>query len=235
MHWFYAPEINRGLYTFDQDESKHITRVLRLKKDDKLFLTNGRGSLFSGKILDDHPKKCVIDICEKVIELEKRPFGIHIAVAPTKNVSRIEWFVEKATEFGIAKITLMQCDHSERMHINCDRLRKISIAAIKQSQQVWLPEIQPFTNFSEVIKNVSDGEGFIAFLDEEKNHAHLKHVYKTGSNATVLIGPEGDFSKTEIAESLSAGFIPISLGENRLRTETAALAACFTINLINQK
>lgn len=235
MHWFFSKEIVPGFFNFDLDESKHITRVLRLGSGDVVFLTDGSGNLFSGKIVDDNHKKCVVEISEEIEKTPRQPHTVHIAVAPTKNLSRLEWFVEKATEIGIQEITPLKCDHSERLHFKSERLQRIAIAAIKQSQQVWLPTINEITPFTDIIRKTPPGEGFIAYIDDNASLPLLKEVYTEGKNATVLIGPEGDFSKLEINAAKAAGFIPISLGKNRLRTETAALAACFTINLMNQK
>ncbi|MBE0637301.1 MAG: 16S rRNA (uracil(1498)-N(3))-methyltransferase [Bacteroidales bacterium] len=235
MHWFYSPEVKIGNFHFNPDESKHITRVLRLDIGDDVFITDGRGRLFSGKIIDDNHKKCVVEISNESCSTSPPSYCMHIAVAPTKNLSRIEWFVEKATEFGIQEITPMHCDHSERTHFKSERLQRIAIAAIKQSQQVWLPKINEITNFKDIIRSIRPEEGFIAYVDNDNTLPLLKSIYTESKNATVLIGPEGDFSKSEIHAAIAAGFIPISLGKNRLRTETAALAACFTIHLINQK
>jgi len=162
------------------------------------------------------------------------PYHLHIAVAPTKNLSRLEWFVEKATEFGISEMTPLACDHSERVTFKIDRLERIAIAAIKQSQQTWLPQINQITPFLDFVKMAPKGEGYIAYVDPAQTTPLLKTAYTRGQNATILIGPEGDFSKVEIEAAVEAGFVPISLGKNRLRTETAALVACYTINLINQ-
>jgi 16S rRNA (uracil1498-N3)-methyltransferase len=177
-------------------------------------------------------------VCIKIGEAikidPKKDFNLHIAVAPTKNISRFEWFIEKATEIGVDEITPLECDHSERFKLKPDRFEKIMIASIKQSKQTWLPKFNSTTGFSTIIKSPHKGQKFIAFVDE-KHDRTLKSAYLPGSDVLILIGPEGDFSTTEIKSAISAGFIPISLGKNRLRTETAALVAVHTINLINQK
>lgn len=235
MHWFFFKNIATGQFTFDSEESKHIIRVLRLKNGDLIHLTDGAGKLFIGKIVDDNPKKCSVIISDHVIETPRHSCNLHIAVAPTKNLSRLEWFVEKATEIGISEITPMTSDHSERENFKIERLERIAISAIKQSKQVWLPAIKGITSFGDVLKSIPPGEGFIAYVDEGNNLGLLQDVYISGKNVTILIGPEGDFSKSEINAAMQAGVVPISLGKNRLRTETAALVACFTINLINQQ
>ncbi len=234
MNLFYTAEIEPGFFEFDTEESKHCIRVLRLKNGDLIKLTNGLGMLFDGEIIDDNPKKCVLKIDDFVKTEPKRGFHLHIAVAPTKNISRFEWFIEKATEIGIDEITPLQCDHSERIRLKPERFEKILISALKQSQQSWLPKFNQVTGFSTIIKPVALGQKFIAFVDE-KHDQTLKSAYLPGNDAIILIGPEGDFSPAEIRSAITAGFIPISLGKNRLRTETAALVAVHTINLINQK
>jgi len=234
MNWFFVAEITQEYIEFDPEESKHCIRVLRLKSGDIIELTDGLGSLYHGEIIDDNPKKCLVKIGNPIRTNEKRDFHLHIAVAPTKNISRYEWFIEKATEIGINEITPLDCDHSERTRLKPDRFQKIMIAALKQSQQTWLPKYNNTVRFLDLVKSDQKGQKFIAFVDE--NHdLSLKSAYIPGKDALIMIGPEGDFSRDEINLALGAGFIPISLGKNRLRTETAALVAVHTINLINQK
>lgn len=234
MNWFYVSEITSGFTEFDAEESKHCIRVLRLKSGDIVELTDGLGSLYHGEIIDDNPKKCIVKIGNPTKTSEKRDFHLHVAVAPTKNISRYEWFIEKATEIGIDEITPLECDHSERIRLKPDRFQKIMVAALKQSQQTWLPKYNPTSKFPALVNSSQTGQKFIAYVDQ--NHdLTLKSAYIPGKDALILIGPEGDFSREEIHLAISAGFIPISLGKNRLRTETAALVAVHTINLINQK
>lgn len=234
MNLFYTTDIKPGYFEFDSEESKHCIRVLRLKTGDKITLTNGLGMFFDGEIIDDNPKKCVVKIDASVRTEPQRSFHLHIAVAPTKNIGRFEWFIEKATEIGIDEITPLECDHSERIRIKPERFEKILISALKQSQQSWLPKFNPLTGFQTLIKSVKPAQKFIAFVDE-KHDQTLKSAYLPGNDVIILIGPEGDFSPAEIRSAITAGFIPISLGKNRLRTETAAIVAVHTINLINQK
>lgn len=233
MDLFYSPEIKPGSFTFKSVESKHIIRVLRRRKGDEIILTNGRGDQFKGTITDDNPNKCLADISESKFFPNPSPVHIHIAVAPTKNISRFEWFIEKATEIGINEISPMDCDHSERIKFKVDRLEKIMISALKQSQQFWLPKLNYLTSFEDILKTKFMGQKFIAYVDFE-NETTLKSAYQRDNDCVVLIGPEGDFSRQEVQSAISAGFTPISLGANRLRTETAALVACHTINLMNQ-
>lgn len=234
MQWFFSQLVTSNRIEFDPEESKHCIRVLRLKRGDKLKITNGKGRLFLCTLTDDNIKKCVIRVDEDIQCEPQRDFSIQVAVSPTKNTARFEWFIEKATEIGIDKIFPLASDHSERIHLNHDRLQKILISAIKQSQQPWLPELTGLTTFAHLISSRFKGQRFIAYVDE--NHqTTLKNACKPGGDVLILIGPEGDFSQEEVKQAVAAGFIPVSLGPNRLRTETAALVACHTIALVNQK
>jgi len=233
MDLFYSPDVQPGDFLFSREESRHITKVLRKKTGDSLSLTNGKGVLFSCRISDAHPQKCMVEIINTRHIPKPRPFKVHLAVAPTKNISRFEWFLEKATEIGIDEITPLKCDHSERLHINLDRLNKVLIAAIKQSQQCWLPKLNQLTTFGGLMEDDFDGQKFIAYVDRE-NTVTLKSLCLPAKDSIVLIGPEGDFSEREVDAAISSAYLQISLGKNRLRTETAALVACHTINLLNQ-
>jgi len=231
MHLFYCPDISDHLYTLNEDESKHCIRVLRLQKRDIIHLTDGKGKLFRTTLIDDHPKHCTVEILETKSEYGKRNFNLHMAVAPTKNISRYEWFLEKATEIGINHITPIICEHSERKEVKVNRLERVVLAALKQSLKAYMPVIDEATKFNELLKKDFEGQKFIAYCEGETKL--LKQVYKAGNNALILIGPEGDFSPEEVGLAEKAGFIPVSLGSSRLRTETAAIAACHTFNLIN--
>jgi 16S rRNA (uracil1498-N3)-methyltransferase len=233
MDLFFSPDIRIGDFVFNREESKHISRVLRKKNGDELHLTNGKGYIFAGKIIDDNPSKCLVHLSGSKLIHKNKPFYLHIAVAPTKNMGRFEWFLEKATEIGIDEITPIACDHSERIHINAERLEKVMIAALKQSQQFWLPKLNPLRPLKEMLKDAFNGQKFIAYVDPE-NLLSLKSACIPKQDSIVLIGPEGDFSIDEVNSAISARYLQISLGENRLRTETAAIVACHTINLINQ-
>jgi len=234
MQWFYSDKVTNDYFEFDAEESKHCIRVLRLKKGDKVILTDGNGRIFRGILDDDNIKRCRVKIGHVENEHKPRKYSLQIAVAPTKNTARFEWFLEKATEIGIDKIIPLQSQHSERIHLNHSRLEKILISAIKQSQQPWLPELSELTTFSNLINSKFQSQKFIAYVDE--NHqTTLKSAYQPGNDILILIGPEGDFSPEEINLAISSGYIPVSLGTNRLRTETAALVACHTIVLMNQK
>jgi 16S rRNA (uracil1498-N3)-methyltransferase len=235
MHLFYTPDITGGTYTLNEEESKHAVRVLRLKAGDVVRLIDGAGGLYTAEITDDHQKHCSVRITDVVKEFEKRPFQLHIAIAPTKNNDRTEWFVEKATEIGIGQVSLLDCDNSERTVVKTERLQKVAISAIKQSLKAYLPQIAGITDFKKFISSVKElkAEKFIAHCHSRESLPHLKSRYTPGADALILIGPEGDFSAAEVKIALESGFTEISLGSSRLRTETAALYACTTINILN--
>ena len=234
MQLFYNPDIKQGADTFifDKDESKHIIKVLRKKEGDNIFITNGLGYLFESQITSDSEKKCEVKITKKTFQ-EPNSFYTHIAVAPTKMNDRMEWFLEKATEIGIHEITPIICDHSERKVFKIDRAEKIIQAAMKQSLHFYLPKINEPITLSEFVKKEFDGQKFIAHCEETEKKSFQKEVLKNGK-ITILIGPEGDFSIKEINLARANQFIPVTLGNTRLRTETAALAACHTIALLNE-
>lgn len=237
MHLFYTPDItfDTKLYTLSEDESKHCVRVLRMKEGDHIHLIDGKGSFYDAVIADANPKHCTVSIQSIQADEGKRSFFIHIAVAPTKNTDRLEWFLEKSTEIGIDEITPMECEHSERAVVKTDRLNRVITAAMKQSMKAFHPQLNELKRFKEVIMQSKEFEGqkFIAHCRPGDDKLPLKQAYKKGSNAFVLIGPEGDFSIDEVKLATEHGFIPISLGSSRLRTETAAVVACHTINLLN--
>ncbi len=236
MHLFYTPDLQPTdtLYVLSEEESKHCTRVLRLGLGDKVTLLDGRGGWFTAEILDPAPKKTKLKILTYTAAHGKRPYQIHIAVAPTKNMDRMELFVEKAVEMGIDEISFLQCARSERKALNLDRLQKIAVSAMKQSMKSYLPTLYELTRYGDYIKNSSsDGSTkFIAHLVEGQPRAPLSQSILGNGNYTVLIGPEGDFSPEEVEQALAAGFKPVALGSSRLRTETAALAACHTIHVV---
>jgi 16S rRNA (uracil1498-N3)-methyltransferase len=230
MNLFYQPRIEEGVQHLDAEESRHATKVLRMVKGDELHLTNGKGFLYTCRITDADSKKCSFEIVDRT-NLKKRGFQIHIAIALTKNIDRIEWFVEKATEIGIDEISFILCQNSERKHINLERIEKIAVSAMKQSGQTWLPKISPLLPFKEITK-LQASQKFIAFVDKQ-NPNHLKSLASVNGNYLVLIGPEGDFREEELSLALINDFKKVSLGSNRLRTETAGIVACQVLNLIN--
>ncbi|MDZ7647927.1 MAG: 16S rRNA (uracil(1498)-N(3))-methyltransferase [Cytophagales bacterium] len=230
MNLFYQPAITNGVHHLDEVESKHAVRVLRLNVGDELQLTDGVGSFYKAKMTEADPKKCAFTIIEKEFILPRK-FSIAIAMAPTKNIDRTEWFVEKAVELGIEQIHFLLCKNSERKNINLDRIEKIVISAMKQSGQAWRPKISGIKTFQEVL-TLSADQKFICFVDSKNPH-QLKSEVHPDKSYLVLIGPEGDFRQDELDLAVTNGYTKVGLGPNRLRTETAALAACHTLNLVN--
>ncbi|HXI00429.1 MAG TPA: 16S rRNA (uracil(1498)-N(3))-methyltransferase [Sphingobacteriaceae bacterium] len=233
MQLFYTPDINSDLYILNEEESRHCTKVLRLQKGDTITLTDGRGTLYTAQIVDPHLKKTCLMVLSKQTEFGKRNHYLHLAVAPTKNIERFEWFLEKATEIGIDEITPVICDRSERKEIKTDRLNKIITAAIKQSLKAYHPHLNEAVKFKTFISAKNTNKKFIAHCNQGEKSA-LKEVMNLNGNYTVLIGPEGDFTSEEIYLSTQNEYIPVTFGESRLRTETAALAACFEVNFLNR-
>lgn len=232
MHIFYTPDIKGNVYTLSEQESKHAVRVLRVKHNDEVMLTNGLGTIYNATVADPHQKRCTLTIVSSTNEFCKKPYFLHIAIAPTKNIDRLEWFLEKVTEIGIDEITPIISFHSERKVIKNERLDKVIIAAMKQSVKGYKPVLNPLTSFSDFLQKDRNGKLCIAHCNDGKKNP-LKHISETNNRLTILIGPEGDFSEQEVQEAVKSGAIPISLGESRLRTETAGIVACHTVNLMN--
>ena len=233
MLLFYAPDITTPLYTLDEIESGHCVRVLRLQEGDTLNITDGRGTLYDAEVVDAHPKRCSVRIVAEHHNWEQRPYGLTVAVAPTKNIDRIEWFVEKATECGIDRIIPIECAHSERRIVKLERLEKIAASAMKQSLKAYLPEIAPLTPIRTVVEAPFEGTKLIAHCEDDAERIFMGELLKKGDKVLILIGPEGDFSPEEIALARANGFREVSLGECRLRTETAALAATMFTAFVN--
>ncbi|MBR4838147.1 MAG: 16S rRNA (uracil(1498)-N(3))-methyltransferase [Bacteroidales bacterium] len=233
MNVFYLPDAENGMISFPEEESKHCVKVLRMQEGDRFCVTNGKGSLFDGELVVAHPKRAVACLTNQRPGYDNRPFSLEIAIAPTKLNERTEWFLEKATEIGIDKVRLFASYHSERRVANVERFRKVMISAIKQSIKSKLPEIEDVVDFNKLVKQPFDGQKFIAWIDDNVTEL-LCDKYEKGKNALVLIGPEGDFSAEEVKLAVENGFVPVSLGDARLRTETAAIVACHTVQLINQ-
>ena len=219
-------------FVFDKEESKHIIKVLRKKEGDIMFVTNGLGFLFKTKIKLASDSKCSVEI----ISFEKKApkkFKLHLAIAPTKMNERFEWFLEKATEIGIDEITPILCDHSERKIINTDRFKKIIESAMKQSLHYFIPKLNEPLLYKDFIKNRYKGQKFIAHCEETQKKG-LKNELLLNENYTILIGPEGDFSEKEIKLAIENEFLAVSLGNTRLRTETAAIVACHSVVFFNE-
>jgi 16S rRNA (uracil1498-N3)-methyltransferase len=232
MQLFYSSVINSEYFTLDHEESRHCIKVLRLKEGDKVFLTDGKGGWYTAEIADPNPRACVLHIIEKRYNPYPRNCRLHLAVAPTKNIDRYEWFLEKATECGIDEITPVICDHSERTIVKAARLEKVIASAMKQSLRAWLPTLNPAIPLNSFFEKEQRSQKLIAHC-ADGNKKQLQEVYNRGGDAVVLIGPEGDFSHQEIEQAITVGFKPISLGNYRLRTETAALAVCVSFNMLN--
>ena len=233
MNVFYLPNAQIGTISFPEEESKHIVKVLRMKEGDGFCVTDGNGSLYDAELIDAHPKRAMANLSNQREGYDIRNFKVSIAIAPTKLNERTEWFLEKATEIGIDEVKLFSSYHSERRVANVDRFKKIVVSAMKQSVKSKMPIVEEMVSFDKLVKQHYEGQKFIAWIDDNVKE-QLCDLYKKGENALVLIGPEGDFSKEEVALAKENGFVPVSLGEARLRTETAAVVACHTIQLINQ-
>lgn len=231
MHVFYTPDIQTKT-ELPEEEAQHCIRVLRLTAGDKITLTDGKGNFYRAEISAATNKRCLVNIIETIYQEPLWPCHLHIAMAPTKNMDRNEWFAEKATEIGFDELTFLNCRFSERKVIKTERIEKILVSAIKQSLKARLPVLNEMTDFDKFISRDFKGQKFIAHCYEGEKPL-LRDVLQKGEDALVLIGPEGDFSEEEVKKAIEKGFIPISLGKSRLRTETAALVACHTMNLMN--
>nr|WP_319267375.1 16S rRNA (uracil(1498)-N(3))-methyltransferase [uncultured Draconibacterium sp.] len=232
MQLFYVPNISGAEVILNETESKHAIRVLRLSERDEIELIDGKGGFYRARITDANPKKCKLSIIDSQTEFGKKDFHLHIAIAPTKNIDRTEWFLEKCTEIGIDEITPLLSEHSERKVIKPERLEKILVSAMKQSVKAYLPRLNELTKLSDLLQQATETKKYIAHCIEGEK-PHLKNVVKPGEKVLILIGPEGDFSPEEVNLALQSGFKAISLGDARLRTETAGVVACHIVNLAN--
>jgi 16S rRNA (uracil1498-N3)-methyltransferase len=237
MYLFYTNDI-RGQQAFlDEEEARHCLQVLRHKVGDLVHCTDGQGTRFEGRITALNKKGCTLQMEQE----EKMPLGrnwqLHLAMAPTKNADRTEWLIEKAVEIGVDTFTPLWCERSERKNIRMDRLEKIALSAMKQSLSMWLPRMEAPLAFSDFLERQtgSAAQLFIAHCMEDAGKVLLQHKCAAGRDVCILIGPEGDFSPAEVQKALKAGFEPVSLGTQRLRTETAALSSCLTIHFVNNQ
>ena len=234
MQLFYAPDIGPPHHTLSEEESKHCVRVLRLGVGDELHLTDGRGNLYRCRVSNPNPKRCTVEVVKTFAEYGKMPYGITLAVAPTKNIERFEWFLEKATEVGVTRIVPVECDHSERRIIKYDRELRVITSAVKQSLKAYHPILDELTPLRRLIAAPFDGSKFIAHCeDNASERLYLASEIRKNENILILIGPEGDFSPEEINFALENGFRPVTLGPQRLRTETAAVAAAMMAAVVN--
>lgn len=227
LPFFYKEDIisSTANVMLDEDTSKHVIQVLRMQNGEQLNLTDGKGNLYTTEIIDDHKKRCSV----KIISTVQQPLSakkISIAISLVKNSSRFEWFLEKATEIGVSDIIPLICERTEKQHFRFDRMKGILISAMLQSQQCWLPVLSEPVKFSKFISNEYAGQKFIAHCEDEDNKEPLTNkLISQSTDRVMLIGPEGDFTKQEIATALQHNFIPVALGNTRLRTETAGIVA----------
>jgi 16S rRNA (uracil1498-N3)-methyltransferase len=233
MQLFYISGVVGNSCVLGEEESWHCTRVLRLNKGAEINMTDGIGNFYNGRLTKVHHKGCLVEIVKVTNSIQRAGFRLHVAMAPTKNIERFEWFLEKATEIGIDEITPLICEHSERKIVKSQRLEKVLVSAMKQSLKSWLPVLNEPVNFRDFISRDFCGQKFIAWC-ETGNESELHSLYTKGSDVVILIGPEGDFSVNETDLAVKSGFIPVSLGESRLRTETAGIVSCSSIELMNR-
>lgn len=235
MQLFFNSEIqpDTATFTFDKEESRHIVKVLRKKEGDTIHISNGNGHLFTSEVVFANEKKCEVKITGHQFH-EPMPYSLHLAVAPTKMNDRYEWFLEKATEIGIHEITPIICEHSERTNFKADRFEKIVQSAVKQSLQFYMPKLNEPVPFNTFVKQQHEGQLFIAHCEEIEKRL-LKNAIEPKKQITILIGPEGDFSTKEINLALQQNYIPVSLGNTRLRTETAAVVAAHSVAFVNEE
>lgn len=231
MKLFYVPDIC-SMPQLSEEESGHAVRVLRLREGDEIMVVDGLGEFYRCRIVAAHPKHCVVEIIESTPETA-RPYRVEIGVAPTKNLDRTEWFLEKAVEMGLDRFTPLRCRFSERKDLKIGRMNKIAVSAMKQSLKATLPRVDEMTDIQKYITEPFEGQKFIAHCYKDQERHLLCREVTAGEAVRILIGPEGDFSEEEVSLAIASGYVPISLGDSRLRTETAALAACHTVHIIN--
>ena len=235
MHLFYTPDIqSQTYYTLNEEESNHCNKVLRLNVGSTIYLIDGVGGFYTAEIVEAKKKAVLLNVTNKQTNFGQRNHHLHIAIAPTKNIERLEWFLEKATEIGVDEITPILCDRSERKVIKDERLEKVITAAVKQSLTAYHPKLNPLTAFQQFVKQECGSNKLIAHCVENMERQSITQVNNQSNSFLVLIGPEGDFSPNEIALALQNGYKPVTLGNTRLRTETAGLAACFEVNYIHR-
>jgi len=234
MHVFYTPDITGIDYILNEEESRHCMKVLRLVIGDVVHLIDGKGGLYEAEIVSESKRNVTLRVLQTTAEYQKRNHSLHIAVAPTKNIDRLEWFLEKATEIGIDQITPVICERSERKIVKEDRLNKVITSAVKQSLQAYHPVLNKAVSFKDFIANNKADYQMIAHCIDGEPRNFISQITQPGKSYLILIGPEGDFTPNEIELALQNDFKPLTLGNTRLRTETAALAACFEVNYLNR-
>ena len=234
MQLFYAADFTAPEYILSEEESRHAVKVLRLVEGDTLHITDGRGSLYRCEVVSAHQKHCLVRVVEQFEEFEKLPYRLTMAVAPTKNIDRYEWFLEKATEIGVAEFVPLVSEHSERKVVMAEREEKVITAAVKQSLKAYHPVLAEITPFAKLVCTEFAGRKFIAHCgDAVKEKRYLASTLRKGEDALILIGPEGDFSPEEVQLAVANGFEEITLGTQRFRTETAAVVAVDMVSIVN--
>jgi 16S rRNA (uracil1498-N3)-methyltransferase len=233
MHLFYNPHIQGDTFVLEEQESKHAIRVLRLLKGDQVILVDGRGNWYEAVIVDDHPKRCMLQIIKHTPDYKPLNYALHMAVAPTKNLDRFEWFLEKATEMGISEITPLICARSERRQVKMDRLDRILISAMKQSLKAFKPILHEPRSMEDFIK--MDHQGTLGIAHCYPSERRGIQEMELSGKYTMMVGPEGDFTDEEVAAALKAAYIPFHLGDSRLRTETAAVYITAAISFSHLK
>lgn len=231
MHLFYAPHIQGDTFKLEEQESKHAIRVLRLVRGDRVILVDGRGTWYEALIEEDHPKRCSLQIVSKTADYQPLSYKLHLAVAPTKNLDRFEWFLEKATEIGISEITPLICKRSERKQVKMERLEKILVSAMKQSLKAYKPMLNQPVSMDKFLGTFREGTLGIAHCYPQVRKG-IKELDRSG-NYTLIVGPEGDFTEEELNVALKVGYVPVHLGSSRLRTETAAIYITTAISLLH--
>jgi 16S rRNA (uracil1498-N3)-methyltransferase len=234
MHLFYTPDIDSNEYTLNEEESRHCIKVLRLSKGTIISLIDGQGGLYQAEIISDNKKNVTVRVIDTILNYKKRNHYLHIAVAPTKNIDRLEWFLEKATEIGIDEITPIICSRSERRIVKEDRLNKVITSAVKQSLQAYHPKLNPSIDVADFLNLELEGTKMIAHCLDGEPRQYVGQIPVVEARYVILIGPEGDFTTEEIQLALNNNYKPVTLGNTRLRTETAALAACFEVSYLNR-
>lgn len=235
MHRFYCPDIATTL-TLGEEDSKHCVKVLRMAEGDTIEVVDGNGNLYACRITMAHPKRCAVEVLESSHQPPHWGCSIVLGIAPTKNLDRMEWLVEKCVEMGVDRIIPLRCHNSERTVVKTERLKKIMVSAMKQSLKATLPQLDEMTPVEKVIAEPFDGVRCIAYCDmllPREQRQTIATAYQPGRDVLLLIGPEGDFSPEEVQASREAGFVPVTLGESRLRTETAGLMAVAAIHTLS--
>lgn len=233
MQIFYSADVKDGKALFSREESGHCLRVLRMRRGDSLTFTDGKGTLYEGVISGDDPKGMTVTVTSEKSDPVRRNYRLHVAISPLKNDDRLEWFIEKAVETGIDVITPVICNRSEKKRIRRERLEGIMLSAMKQSARCTLPLLEEPEDLNSFLVRYEQGRRLIATCDSAFERMAINKAFGRGEDVTILIGPEGDFTSVEVKAAMNAGFVPVHLGTARLRTETAGIAACCSVSLVN--